>query len=151
MIYKVVTSLGGLVCVLLLLSAGAVNAQERFKISGEITFVKDSDISIGIYSQEEYQKRQQPSPACFQIISLTEQQKRQSKVPFEFCDIPKGTYAILAFQDENRNGHLDFSQTGKPLEPTGTFRPSVAAPWEKIRFELVENLESVRLHIVPTD
>lgn len=136
---------------LFVLSSGATDAQEKFKISGEITFVRESDISIGIYSQEEYQEGRRPAPACYQVVSLTDQQKRQGKVSFEFCDIPKGTFTILAFQDENKNGQLDYSETGKPMEPTGTFMPSVNAPWESVKFELVKSLESVTIHIVPTD
>lgn len=38
---------------------------------------------------------------------------------FLFRDLPPGTYAVAAFQDTNRNGELDRTGLGLPLEPYG--------------------------------
>lgn len=38
---------------------------------------------------------------------------------FLFRDVPPGTYAVAAFQDVNRNGELDRTGLGLPLEPYG--------------------------------
>ncbi|MCJ2011993.1 DUF2141 domain-containing protein [Methylobacterium sp. J-076] len=38
---------------------------------------------------------------------------------FLFRDVAPGTYAVAAFQDTNRNGQLDRTGLGLPLEPYG--------------------------------
>ncbi len=38
---------------------------------------------------------------------------------FTFGDVPSGVWAVAAFQDLNRNGRLDRTPLGLPLEPYG--------------------------------
>ena len=38
---------------------------------------------------------------------------------FTFADVPPGSYAVAAFQDQNGNGRLDRTGLGLPLEPYG--------------------------------
>ncbi|MEO1015748.1 MAG: DUF2141 domain-containing protein [Pseudomonadota bacterium] len=39
-----------------------------------------------------------------------------------FDDVPAGTYAAMAFHDDNDNGLLDFDERGIPFEATGNTR-----------------------------
>jgi uncharacterized protein (DUF2141 family) len=39
-----------------------------------------------------------------------------------FGDVPAGSYAAVAFHDENGNGKLDFNPIGIPIEKTGFSR-----------------------------
>jgi uncharacterized protein (DUF2141 family) len=62
---------------------------------------------------------------------------RQLKLPlgsarsFRF-DVPRGRWALSAFEDRNGNGELDLGLFG-PKEPTGFWRPFHA--WRKPRFD----------------
>ena len=40
-------------------------------------------------------------------------------VTVTFKNVPKGTYAILCVHDENRNGQMDFEESGMPKEDYG--------------------------------
>jgi uncharacterized protein (DUF2141 family) len=44
---------------------------------------------------------------------------KDKKATCEFKDIPKGTYAVRLYQDENGNGKLDKNFVGYPKEPYG--------------------------------
>jgi uncharacterized protein (DUF2141 family) len=39
-----------------------------------------------------------------------------------FNDLPRGTYAVVAYHDENDNGRLDRNRLGKPREGAGIYR-----------------------------
>ena len=40
-----------------------------------------------------------------------------------FDDLPRGTYAVVVYHDENDNGKLDRNFIGKPKEGAGLYRP----------------------------
>ena len=42
-----------------------------------------------------------------------------SRVEGSFGDVPEGTYALIAFHDENGNGKLDRNVLGMPIEKHG--------------------------------
>lgn len=46
-------------------------------------------------------------------------QIKDKKATCEFKDIPKGTYAVRLYHDENANGKLDKNFVGFPKEPYG--------------------------------
>ncbi|HUB07511.1 MAG TPA: DUF2141 domain-containing protein [Myxococcales bacterium] len=67
-----------------------------------------------------------------------------------FEDLPPGTYAVAAFEDENGNGKCDRNFLGIPKEPVGvsndakgTFGPP---PFDKARFQLTAKL-SMTIHL----
>lgn len=46
----------------------------------------------------------------------------QAQLQLRFADLPPGRYALLAFQDRNRNQRLDISMMGMPTELYGFTR-----------------------------
>ena len=57
--------------------------------------------------------------------------KSGESVEVLFEDVPAGSYAVTAMQDENNNGKLDHNFIGAPKEPWGVsnnVRPNMAPP-----------------------
>ena len=44
---------------------------------------------------------------------------RENQAPWLFTNVASGRYAVIAYQDQNRNGRLDLRVFGAPLEPHG--------------------------------
>jgi outer membrane protein len=58
---------------------------------------------------------------------------------YRLTDIPAGTYALVVFLDDNRNGFLDKNFMGIPREPIGfsnQYRPKGPASFERAKFTL---------------
>jgi uncharacterized protein (DUF2141 family) len=70
-------------------------------------------------------------------------QIKDKKATCEFKDVPKGSYAVRAYHDENSNGKLDKTFVGYPKEPFGisnNAKNKLAPPkYEKAKFELEGN------------
>jgi uncharacterized protein (DUF2141 family) len=65
------------------------------------------------------------------------------KMSYIFKNIPNGTYAVVAFHDENDNGIMDRSIIGFPIEkPAISNIPTLTAPpsFEEAKFELRDNM-----------
>lgn len=129
--------------VLLFLASPISYAQDKFTISGEVAFVEEGTVFIGLHTQDTYEAKIQPP--IFQQIEPTDEQKKASKVQFKFEGVPPGTYAIRAWLDVNRNGKLDRTEAGWAKEPTGVYRSSGAWgwPWHTVKFDLNENLSGI--------
>lgn len=67
-----------------------------------------------------------------------------------FKDIPKGTYAVSMFHDENDNGKFDTNFFGFPSEDYGCSNDArgIMGPprWKDAKFELNEN-KSITIHL----
>jgi len=66
-----------------------------------------------------------------------------------FTNLPKGTYAIICYQDTNANMKLDFDQNFMPTEAYGfSNNPTLYGPptYEPLTFEL--NVEELNIEIV---
>ncbi|MCF7973144.1 MAG: MipA/OmpV family protein [Phycisphaerae bacterium] len=58
---------------------------------------------------------------------------------YRLTDIPAGTYALVVFLDDNKNGFLDKNFIGIPREPIGfskQYRPKGPASFERAKFTL---------------
>jgi uncharacterized protein (DUF2141 family) len=78
---------------------------------------------------------------AFRDVKITIKDK---KATCEFKDIPKGTYAVRAYHDENANGKLDKNFLGFPKEPYGisnNAKSKTGAPkYEKAKFDFNTNM-----------
>ena len=63
---------------------------------------------------------------------------KDNKAEIVFKDIPLGTYAIMAFHDENDNGKFDTGMFGIPKEPYGISNNAIEKfgppKWENAKF-----------------
>jgi uncharacterized protein (DUF2141 family) len=76
--------------------------------------------------------------------------KKAGKVPFRFENIPKGTYSIVAYQDVNNNGKVDYE--GLLIkEPWQSFRGrdpvNAYSTWDQVRFDLEKDITGIEIHM----
>ena len=139
-----------LVLAMLLSAGGMVNADIP---RGDLRVVisefrsEQGTINLGLYdSREGYLSRGSIPPF------------RKAKIPVEgeavehvFRDVPFGEYTIKYFQDENRNGKVDFNFLRIPMEPYGFSNNARALglpPYERAKFELNTERMTVELRML---
>ena len=128
------------------------HAEEKFIISGEVSFRHDGDIYICLYTQDEfkdYQKLSLLRPQC-QRVSMYSDVKKEGKVSFKFDSIPKGTYCIITFQDVNMNQNIDVVGFATS-EPRGSYKeqitPTGVLIWNEIKFDLTKDLKDIKIQM----
>ena len=139
---------------LLCLVWGTAYAQDKFEISGEVTFQYDADIYICLYTAEtfKFMHERTPSPPYLQIIKLNPEIKKAGRASFKFVKIPKGTYGIIAFQETIKNEKFDIKPWfGVSEEPFGCYKalaPEMSTPnWGAIKFDLDENITGIEINM----
>ncbi len=77
--------------------------------------------------------------------------EKTGEIELVFQGIPKGTYAISCFHDQNNNGRLDKNWLGIPTEAycfSNNARPRFRAPsWEEARCTVAAGKTSLRLRL----
>lgn len=128
---------------LLIFLGGTMHLKAQNSIEVEITnFKSDKGIAIvGLFNSE--------SSFMDEVYSGKEAEIKEKKAVARFRDIPDGTYAILVYHDENRNGELD-KFLGIPKEDYGASNQAhsrLGPPlWKEARFE-VKGGKTVKLEI----
>ncbi|MBW1295935.1 DUF2141 domain-containing protein [Aquimarina litoralis] len=132
-----------LLCCICSFTAQAQNDTNTIQI--QISNIKSSEgtISIGLYNSEEsfYKK-------TFKSKKV-KSEKGELIVTLE--NIPKGTYAISLFHDENDNNKLDTNLFKIPKEPYGTSNNAKGRfgppSWEDAKFSVsdTEVIQSIKL------
>ena len=111
----------------LLMASAFAYAEDKFTVSGEVTFPKRTgEIHVELKTQGEYEKGKQVPEDRRMIIKLSAQQLKSKKASFEFVNVAAGEYLISCFQDLNKNGKLDYSWRTRFLvreEPWGSYGP----------------------------
>ena len=141
MIRFITTIITVIIIVITAISCGSNKAQltsaESTKVSGTTITVQSSKMSNnGIVYYSLYNSNES-------FINKTPLQYKMSKVTngearVVFTDIPKGTYAVLCFQDLNGNKRLDF-EGYMPTEPYGmSNNPQLMGPprFDLLKFEV---------------
>ena len=131
------------ICILLSFGASLSYGQDKFSVSGELSFLKDGHMYIGLYTQEEWQDRKAKPPNLFLCLKPKPEHKKVSKVPFKFDGVPGGTYGIYAFQDINGSGKQDWRGGSFSLEPCATYRHTTTAEWHEVNFDVRENIDGI--------
>jgi uncharacterized protein (DUF2141 family) len=141
------------IVIFLLVFVAFVYGAESYTISGDATFQYDGDIYICLYNLQKYSEFQtrghELSLSECKYIRMNADLKKAKQVSFKFESIPRGTYTVVGYQDENGNGKVDFEG---PIikEPWGTYKerdPVISPTWDQIKFELEENLSGIKIEI----
>ena len=141
---------------ILLMVSSSAYGQEKFTVSGEISFQEQGgEIYVWLKTQEELGRRAEPAPAERSLmIKPGPQQLKAKKVPFKFVDVPKGIYCILCIQDLNKNGKLDYPDgaapgTTPPIEPYGYSGEVFFGPaqWDDIKFNVDKNVSGIEIEL----
>ena len=148
---KKVTCIGLLSVVYLLFSSIGL-AEDKYSISGKVSFTGKATIYIALYTKEAFKEYKKPLPSkpYLQIIKPTADQVKEGKASFKFSAIPKGTYCILAFQDLDNDGKMKTEGGGGAIaEPYDYFRESTMsmAMWNEVKFELESDLDGIVLSL----
>lgn len=69
-----------------------------------------------------------------------------------FNEVPAGTYGVAVFHDENKNGQLDFSSMGMPLEGYGHSNNPAKRPGEpsfdETKFSLTQPTATIDISLI---
>jgi len=132
-----------LICILLSFVTPFSYGQEKFSVSGELSFLRDGDMYIGLFRPDEWKDRREKLPKLFLHLKPDSEQKKVSKVSFKFDNVESGTYGIYAFQDLNGNGKQDCRTGVFSLEPCATFNHTTTGEWNEVKFDLKENINDI--------
>ena len=139
---------------ILLMASGFAYAEEKYTISGEVTFQYDGNIYICLLTMEEFRDFNTPrhklSESPCKIIQMNTDLKKAGKVSFTFDNIPKGTYCVFTYQDVNMNGEVDF-ENYVINEPWGSYKEGaigIAIPtWGKVKFDLERDITGITIEM----
>jgi uncharacterized protein (DUF2141 family) len=134
-----------------LLIGGIAHAEEKFSLSGEVSFQRDADIYICLFTMEDIQylpKNELLPPKC-KAISMNTDLKEAGKVSFRFDSIQKGTYCIYTSQDIIKNGKVDY-ENYQINEPFGTYKEQGPEcgnqlDWNTIKFDLEKDITGIKI------
>jgi uncharacterized protein (DUF2141 family) len=125
-------------------------AEEKYSISGQVTFSGHENTYISIYTMEEFTnfKKSLPSPPFFQKIKPNPEQIKAGGFSFKFSGIPKASYCIIAFQDLDNNGKLTCNTWGAIEEPIYYYKEhtdvGMGTPnWNTVKFEVVRDITGI--------
>ena len=128
-------------------------AEEKFTISGEVTFQYDGNIYICLLTMEEFRDfnipRHELSQSPCKVIQMNTDLKKAGKVSFSFDNIPKGTYCVFTYQDVNMNGEVDF-ENYRMIEPWGSYKeafPGASPTWHKIKFDVEKDIKGITVEM----
>jgi hypothetical protein len=129
--------------------AQAVQAEERYSISGVATFKEGAVIFISLYTFERFQQfRNNPLPSepFTLIIEPSLQEKQAGKVPFKFEGIPEGDYAVIAFRDRKKPDAATLAR-----KPASRYRMmTFSGRWEDVKFSLNRNITGLDIRFEGT-
>jgi len=139
----------------LLVVSSFAYAEEKFTLSGEVTFQYDGDIYICLLTMEEFRDfvipRHTLSQSPCKVIQMNTDLKKAGKVSFTFDNIPKGTYCIVTYQDINMNGEVDYDEGLKDInEPWGSYKENpvgVYPIWGTIKFDLEKDITGIKIEM----
>jgi uncharacterized protein (DUF2141 family) len=125
-----------------------------YTLSGNVTFQYEGDIYVCLYTKEGWRDFQTPghklSPQECNVTKWNGKVKKAGKVPFRFENIPKGTYCIVAYQDVNSNGKVDYQghQIKESWESFQEMDPAVVhSTWDMVRFDLEKDITGIEIHM----
>ena len=97
---------------IVLVFLGIAYGEETYTITGNVSFQYNGDIYICVCNLEQFAEFQRPNhelsePPC-KFIAMNSELEKAGEVSFKLEGIPKGTYVIIAYQDNNKNSKVDF-------------------------------------------
>ena len=127
-------------------------AEEKFTVSGEVTFQYDANIYICLLTMEEFRDFNKPrhilSESPCKVIQMNADLKKAGKVSFTFNNVPKGTYCVFTYQDVNMNGEVDF-ENYNINEPWGSYKEIITAipHWGTVKFDVEKDITGITVEM----
>ena len=137
---------------ILIMVSSLAYAEEKFTVSGEVTFQYDGDIYICLLTNEEFRDFNIPghelSQSPCKVIQMNTDLKKAGKVSFTFDNIPKGTYCVFTYQDVNMNGEVDFENYAIN-EPWGSYKETITSipVWGMVKFDLEKDIAGIKIEM----
>ena len=126
--------------------------EEKFTISGEVTFQYDGNIYICLLTSEEFRdfniSGHKLSESPCKVVQMNTDLKKAGKVSFTFDNVPKGTYCVFTYQDVNMNGEVD--RIGFHFnEPWGSYKEDIHLypHWGIIKFDLEKDIAGITIEM----
>jgi uncharacterized protein (DUF2141 family) len=148
MVKKAILLLG-----ILLMASGFAYAEEKFTVSGEVTFQHDGNIYICLLTMEEFRdfniSGHKLSESPCKVIHMNTALKKAGKVSFTFNNVAKGTYCVFTYQDVNMNREVDFEGLDM-IEPWGSYKkPHIGMypSWAKVKFDLEKDITGITIQM----
>jgi uncharacterized protein (DUF2141 family) len=133
-----------------LLASAFAYAEEKFSLSGQVTFSGHENIYVSLYTMEEFAnfKKSLPSPLFSQKIKPNPEQIKAGRFSFTFSGVPKGSYCIIAFQDLDNNGKLTCDTWGKIEEVICFYKEPTdigfgTPNWHNVKFDVVSDITGI--------
>jgi len=132
----------------LLMASSFAYAEEKFTVSGEVTFQYDGNIYLlTMEGFRDFYRRwhELPESPC-KVIHMNTDLKKAGKVSFTFDNVPKGTYCVLTYQDVNMNGEVEFE--GQPVnEPWGSYKETThdIPVWGTVKFVVEKDITGITI------
>ena len=137
---------------ILFMALGFAYAEEKYTISGEVTFQYDGNIYICLLTMEEFRDFNIPrhilSESPCKVIHMNTDLKKAGKVSFTFDNVPKGTYCVFTYQDVNMNGEVDFENYNMN-EPWGCYKETMHSipSWGTVKFDVEKNIAGITIEM----
>ena len=123
-------------------------AEEKYTISGEVIHSGDEDIHVSLLTYETFKnyKKERPPAPFTQIFKANPERKKTGRTPFKFVGVPKGSYCIISFLDENKNGKMSYIGY-TPTERECWFKKEIigVASWVNVKFEVDKDITGIEL------
>jgi hypothetical protein len=132
------------VMVLFVFLSFPVHGEQKYSISGTAAFDQADRILISLYTREAFQNFKEnplPPPPFTVVIEPSVQEKEDGKAAFRFEDIPQGTYALLAFRDQNKG-----APARHPGGPASAYKMmTFSSRWDDVKFDLNHNISGIKI------
>ena len=129
-------------------------AGESWSLSGQVSFQYEGDIYVCLLTKEGFRDFQTrghklSSQEC-KVTKWNTDVKKAGKISFKLEDIPKGIYCIVAYQDVNNNGKVDY-ENYVIVEPWQSFQERnpvmELSTWDEVRFDLEKDITGIEIHM----
>jgi hypothetical protein len=146
---RVKTNLFGWVLALaiLLLPGTPVGGEEKYTVSGIVTFPEGDVVFVALYTPDrfrDFKNKPLPPEPFTQVIELSPEQRKAGKAEFLFKGIPRGTYGVVAFRASKKHLKKDRNQYFR--EPVSTLRMvAISGNWEDIKVEVNRHVRGIEI------
>ena len=123
-------------------------AEEKFTISGEVIYSGDDDIHVSLLTYEAFKnyKKERPPAPFTQIFKANPERKKTGRTHFKFVGVLRGSYCIISFLDENKNGKMHYIGY-LPTERYCFFKDVIhSSPgWINVKFEVDKDITGIEI------
>jgi len=127
------------ICICSLFISLQIHSQAGYDLSVVVTGLENNDgvLQFGLYNNAE------KFPIVGETFKMVRVKTKGASRKYTFKGLPKGSYAVAIYQDENNNDNCDKNFIGVPIEPyafSNDMRPKLSAPsFEDCMFNLDRN------------